>query len=1606
LIVTFYSYKGGVGRSMALANVASLLARRGLRVLMIDFDLEAPGLEQFFPINQPGIRRAPGLLDLLLAYKQTMSLAAEEEGEEPSFMRLEETFLQPVYKSLDPGRLDLLHAGQREGADQLAGYAYNLRNFDWQDFYFNWAGEAFFEWLRQALVPKLYDLVLVDSRTGVTEMGGICAYQLADAIVMFCAANHQNVEGTLNVVGNFFSPAVKARRQNRPLQVLVIPSRIEQRDGPLLEDFRERFKSKFAQYVPPSLQQAELGFWDLLIPYESSYAFEERVVEQRSAGEKPSGDGSPPITAAFERLAQAIARLAGPETALGKAAAGPEEAPAAQAEPLRDLTRSFAGYDVFLSFYQGDAPLLQPVVEWLSDRGLTPFVDKWELVDSETRRERTQEALFQSRACLIFLGSAGIGPWQEEEIRAALDRHVKIIPVLLPPPRPEGVPPLLANLAWVDFQQGFDPQALSRLLAETRETAPGPARSTVVTGAPYRGLEPFREQDAQFFFGRQQVVQEMIDKLREGARLVGLAGASGSGKTSLVQAGLFPILRSGAVPGSDFWPLATLSLGTDPLMELAATLGPLLAAGSPFLLFIDQFEVLFSVCSPEERRAFLARLLPGLEKKDSPLRAVIAIREDFLGACLEEPRLARFLESHLITVRPLPREELRKAIEEPAQRAGIAFEAGLVERILDDVGDVPGALPLLQALLDRLWRRQQRGFLTASAYDQMGGVRGVIAYQAEEVYARLTSAEQRIARRLLLRLVHTGEGVGDTGRRAALSELHTLHKDPSNVEKVLGVLVDAGLVVVSATEDQASAELAHEILLRSWPRLQKWIKDNRQFLLWRGRLRVDVLNWQEGRSGLLWGAALTTAVDWLRDRENDLTLNERKFIEASLEKERLRRRRLWLQRAALAAGVLGVSFLVWMYLLATQTSKAALSRQLAAQSTNALESNLSLALLLGVEALNADDTMEARRSLLAALDYGAMPRPAPASEHDASVESVALSPDGSLLASGSDDGALILWDVAKQSRLLGVLPSHPPPAVDALAFSPDGRRLAAGRGNDIVLFDVTGGVARSLPGFTGHQKQVESLAFSPDGRLLASGADDGQVLLWDVANGKLLRRIGSHSGEVDSVAFSPNGRMLASGSEDQTVKLWSIDGGEPLSTFTGHTAGVDALAFSPDAMLLASGSDDQSIILWHVRNRRSVRQLTGHQGGVKGIAFTQDGEVLVSGGQDRSIRFWSVATGSQISRPLTDPEGSVESISLSRDGTLLASGGAGRQVLLWDMAPRPFLGRLVKVASEPVSSIAFSPDGKWLATGIDNQFTGSKNPGLLVWDLAARPLVGRPLAGHKVPIVFSVAFDPKGGLASGGADGSIFLWDLTSGQRRELTDLHSTPVLALAFSPNGRQLASGGLGRDVVLLDLESETRQELKRHFGSITALTFSPGGKLLASGSEDKTVLLWDVASSEPRLLFKSVGKSIGVIWSLSFSRDGKKLAVGGETGITLFDVKGSGLNPSGIFQSTPAASLAFSPDGKMLASGSQNDVSLWDIEAERSLHLLSGHAGSVRSIAFSPDGKLLASAGNDGSFILWETDPQAWIARACKAAKRKELTPEEWKKYLVDQSRRKTC
>jgi len=456
--------------------------------------------------------------------------------------------------------------------------------------------------------------------------------------------------------------------------------------------------------------------------------------------------------------------------------------------------------------------------------------------------------------------------------------------------------------------------------------------------------------------------------------------------------------------------------------------------------------------------------------------------------------------------------------------------------------------------------------------------------------------------------------------------------------------------------------------------------------------------------------------------------------------------------------------------------------------------------------------------------------------HISPVTSVAFSPDGKTIASGSEDNTIILWDAAT-GEVRRQLKGHTN-MVTSVAFSPDGKTIASGSYDDtIILWDAaTGEMKRQLKG---HSSGVTSIAFSPDGKTIASGNGDGTIILWDAATGEIRRQLKGHTWDVSSVAFSPDGETIASGSCDGTIILWDAATGEMKRQLKGHTNWVQRVAFSPDGSTIASGSDDETIILWDAATGEMRRQLKGHSSPVWSVAFSPDGKTIASGSEDHTIILWDAATGEMRRQLKGHLFWQVFSVAFSPDGKTIASGSSDHTIILWDAAT----GEMKRKLSEgtwSVHSVAFSPDGKTIASG---RYDGA----ITLWD-AATGEMRRQLKGHS-SVVWSVAFSPDGKtIASGSEDHTIILWDAATGEMRQQLKGHSSVVASVAFSPDGKTIASGSWDDTIILWDAATgEVKRQLEGHTHWVQSVAFSPDGKTIASGSKDGTARVWDPATGE---------------------------------------------------------------------------------------------------------------------------------------------------------------
>ncbi|MFC6081974.1 caspase, EACC1-associated type [Sphaerisporangium aureirubrum] len=1180
--------------------------------------------------------------------------------------------------------------------------------------------------------------------------------------------------------------------------------------------------------------------------------------------------------------------------------------------------------------------------------------------------------------------------------------------------------------------------------------------------SPYRGLAAFGEEDARYYFGRDELTATLTGRVAAQRHVPGplvVAGPSGAGKSSLLRAGLLPWLHGQDIdcgvllPGGD--PVrrlaATFGGDTDELTEDPASFRALLARPpqrSRPVIVIDQFEEVFIACRDEtRRRAFVAALHAACAEpvSEAPAVVVIGVRADFFGHCTGHPELLDAL-ARPVVVGPMTGENLRAVIEGPAALGGLTLQDGLADLLMDELGAGPGngtvsTLPLLSHALLTTWQHREGRTLTLAGYRATGGIRRSLANTADTTLEALDPAGRRIARSLFPRLVRLGEGMEDTRRRVPRADLLPAPDDPDHHEarEVLDRFVRARLITV----DEHEVEIAHEALIRAWPRLRGWIDEDRAGLTVRQQLAEDADAWarhgqdpsylyRDTRLAVAQGAALGGPVAPVARRFLDAG-TERDRQERAAVRRRSRVRTITtavlavLLLASLAGG--GVAFTQWRAAdeqrhAADEQRRGATALALLARADAIRRTHPATALRLeiaahrirpGRETLAALRASVAGSRALGTIDTfpgGAGSRIRAPGGPEFPVVSAALAPDGHLAAVALESST-ILWDVRDpgRPRQAGTLPSG-----GTLAFGPAGL-LAVGTATEVTLWDVADPGRPRRTGRLAHAGRAPALAFRADGRLLAVADTPMAVALVAVGPAGKLRSAGrlvATNGIIlnpVSLAFRPDGRILAVGvaqlrtavglSGGETASLWEV--GDParprrvarLDAVTGaYETGTRSMAFSADGRLLAlSGSLP---LLWDVSDPARPRRVPEPPGvGTRGnvfVAFSPAGPVLVTRHSLNAFVLWDLRRpGAPVrSAPLTGHEDVVLGARFDRSGGLLLTFGA-RSVRLWSAAapPRPVL--LDKAGESYPRSVSFSPDGAALLDGGDFNLWSVDHRG----GLRRTPMVtGDP---DNPDDYSSVAFSPSTPGVAAGADGGrsrsgARIWDLRRPGRPHAVPLPGGhDVASLAYAPGGAVLA----GVDVDALTLWDTTdplrpkvvrRLPLAGHSGGET-LAFSPDGRFLAvsrstSGSDRDRVSVWDTRDfSRPVVTLDSEA----YVETLAFSPSGRLLVSGGGDTFVVWDVTdiAAPRRTASVTGNNRIVTAAFGRDDHLLATGGEHDpVKLWDVTdpaRPRLAATLGDHDGFVEAVAFSPDGRRLVSGGTGPELELW--DLTDFIARTAR-------------------------
>ncbi len=1154
---------------------------------------------------------------------------------------------------------------------------------------------------------------------------------------------------------------------------------------------------------------------------------------------------------------------------------------------------------------------------------------------------------------------------------------------------------------------------------------------------PYQGLESFDTEDASLFYGREALVDDLSRFIKENS-FTAVLGASGIGKSSLVKAGLIPALRDEA--NENWHILPVMRPGESPLKALAKVVLSLdsdsahpqqveaLSAEiyeSPrrlldrirtwkkahldqqLLLVIDQFEEVVTLCKqPQVRQQLFDVLRLGTIAKNPLWRVVITLRADFEPQFLETPLRSIWMTSRFM-VPPMSREDLRRVIEQPAMQRVLYFDPPrLVERLLDDVNQTPGALPLLSFTLSELYlcylmRKSDDRALTEADYEALGGIAGSLTQRATKEYRRgveIDSKYEHTLRNIALRMV-SFEGGELARRRVPDTELvYASSEENQRVHNALRLLIDARLFVKGQTAiGETYVEPAHDALVYGWDKLLQWTRQAPEEMLLQQPLRLAAAAWAKNQ-GTLWQGDRRLGL--LKDALNHdgcwLNQAETAFVRRSLQVKSRNQCLRWLgiSSVILASVISGLMMKNSKQTATYKEYKAQSARASNWVSTDRAIEGLALAISTFYKSAQspADVQVEAQKALLESARLAREQNRLIG--HTASVRAIAYDPSGQYIASSGMDRKVKLWNThtGQLIRTFNGGENAHPLSTYALAFSPDGTKVVSGGGggtDNLKLWDVQTGNAIGSP-MVGHTNTVRAVDFSSDGNRIVSASDDKMLRLWNAETAQPIgEAMSGHRDIVWSVAFSPDGKSFVSGSPDRRLIVWDTETRKPtVEPFEAHAGSIWSVDFSADGQRIVSSSSDRTIRLWNAKTGDPLGwPMGGHRGEVYSAKFGINDRTIISTGADQTIWTWNIATLSQADIISNAHNNIIWAIALSEDGKQIASASSDNTIRLWDQDVARSTGQIQSTGhSESVLSVALSADGKQFATA-------SQDKAIRLWDTVSGLSIGKTLTGHRSS-VRSVVFHPNGKwLFSASSDKSIWKWDLTTGKRigEPWGDGASDIVYSIAISPNGDRLVSGGKDRMLRLWDTQTGELigEPWQLHKDWIYSVAFSYDGKYVASGSRDNSVIIWDALTGQP-MTPPLVGHTNDV-WSVAFSPSDRYIASSSsDETIRFWDTQtGEAVGPPLKGHNSSVWSVAFSPDGSQLASGSNDrTIRLWDVSDIKNAKPigppLEGHTASVWSVLFTQDGESVLSGSADLGLRRWPSRLEQWPELACDRLK----------------------
>ena len=1134
----------------------------------------------------------------------------------------------------------------------------------------------------------------------------------------------------------------------------------------------------------------------------------------------------------------------------------------------------------------------------------------------------------------------------------------------------------------------------------------------------YPGLKPFEVSDAQLFFGRSQESRDLYNLVMV-ERLLVLFAKSGMGKTSVLNAGLIPLLgKTDLLPAYVRFNDTARSLHEQFLQKMEAAgivFNPQYANktlweqlkhaqatknGSPAtpLIILDQFEEIFTLYTPEQRQHFVREIAHVANRKIPE-----TVEAELLRLVRENPEVSD--------------ETLAEMERQPPVRIVFSIRSDLLHLLNGLSAQIPDILRSRYELLPFSDKGAVETIVLPAALPKSAG--GSVAFSSppfryddtalteirselsEQGKESIESFQLQIICQAIEKLVIEKYAQSSDNQPVVTSDLYggaagIQHLLTNFYTDKVGELPDAQRLparriieeeLITESERRRSVDEG-DLLKRSPLASAQLLNQLVEMRLLRKEPRLDSYYYEISHDTLV-PPILVKYKERRREEERLEELERRRQEKAKLDaqlaeerRKRARARRYTLFALALATiAVAAMLYALWLRNIAEREKRHAYANDLAFKSQIALrdgDRTAAFQLASFAQRYVETDNLQVLRALTAARYYNdhpddparlRLPWNSVLEGHSEPVRSVAFSLDGKKIASGSDDNTAKIWD-PKTGETMMTLEGHTQ-HVKAVAFSPDGAQLATGSDdNTAKVWDLKTGKAITLQG---HGESVISLAFSPDGTKLATGSSDNTLKIWNLTTGDTITLQGGHSEDIRAVVFSLDGAQLATASDDGTAKIWDLKTRTVRVTLKKHRGPVRSIALSSDGAKVATGSDDGTAIVWDLKTGKPLMSLEGHGAFVSSVAFSPDAKWLATGSEDKTALIWELETGQKIMK-LAGHHAPIGSLAFSPDGKSLVTGSEDNTAKIWDLDDRSE-ATVSTGHHKGVTSIAFSPDGKKYATG-------SLDHTANIWDASSGQLLLH-LEGHTEPIL-SIAFSPDGKrLATGSSDHTAKIWDLSaptaSGSAGKIIYTlqgHEKFVNSVAFSPDGKWLATASGDSTAKVWDTSSgQAMKTLKGHSDQLRSLAFSPDGVRLATGSADHTVKIWDWKSEKTLMTLKGHSKWVR---SVAFSSDGKKLAsCSDDETAKIWDLKEGKVILTLQMPDCRVLSVAFSPDGKSLATGSDDWIAkIWDLETSEVRLALEGHSGDVNSVAFSSDGKRLATASADSTAKIWELDAEVIV------------------------------